>query len=551
MTGHTPSAEAATDEPLVRVRELSVRFPGVDAVRDVSFDIRPGQIVAVVGESGSGKSVVARTLLGLAGPGAEVSAAAATFDGQDLLGFPEARWRTLRGGRVGMVVQDALGAFDPLRTVGAEVAESLWQHGTVRRREYREEVVRLLTAVGVPDPRLRARQHPHQLSGGLRQRALLASALAARPELLIADEPTTALDTTVQKQILKLLRGRADDGLAVLLISHDLAVVAELADHVHVMRDGAFVEEGPTSRVLGAPEHEYTRELLAAIPSAGTRGRSLTGQYPALASDKPEPGRVLLRAEGVHKSYRAGGSRAPIVAAHDVSLVVRAGETLGVVGESGSGKTTVGRMLAALVEPDSGTVEIDGTPWRRLRGARRRDARRRVQVIYQDPLSAFDPRFTSAQVLAEPLRLKGSARADRMAELLGLVGLAESVLDRPARQLSGGQRQRLAIARALAAEPDVLICDEAVSALDVSIQAQVLDVLSDVQHRLGTAYVFISHDLGVVRHIADQVVVMRAGRVVESGAVPELFDAPQHPHTKELLDSVPGFGDPKALVKPS
>ncbi|MFJ3502447.1 dipeptide ABC transporter ATP-binding protein [Streptomyces sp. NPDC090135] len=526
-----PGAPAAARE-LVRVEDLTVSFGRgrrrVEAVRGVSFTVRFGEIVAVVGESGSGKSVTARSLVGLAGEGAEVRAAALSFDGVDLRGLDARRLRALRGRRVGFVLQDALGSLDPLRRVGAEVAEPLRTHRTVPPARIRAETERLLEAAGVPDPRTRAAQYPHQLSGGLRQRALIASALAARPDLLIADEPTTALDATVQQQILRLLRARARDGTAVLLISHDLGVVGELADRVHVMKDGRFVEDGPAGRILSAPRHPYTRALVAAVPGEETRAA-------------PEPGPVLLRAEGLVKRYRLPG-RPELTAVDGVSLTVRAGETLGVVGESGSGKTTVGRMLTGVVTPDAGRVELDGRTWTARTRAERRTARRRVQMIHQYPLGSFDPRYTARQLLEEPLRAIGTpraARAARVAELLEHVDLAPDVLDRRARDLSGGQAQRLAIARAFAPEPDVVVCDEPVSALDASVQAQVLDVLIRVQERLGVAYVFVSHDLGVVRRLSHRVAVMKDGRVVESGTAEQVLRAPEHPYTRALLAAVP------------
>ncbi|WP_053640357.1 MULTISPECIES: dipeptide ABC transporter ATP-binding protein [unclassified Streptomyces] len=527
----TSEGTAAARE-LVRVEDLTVSFGRgrrrVEAVRGVSFTVRPGEIVAVVGESGSGKSVTARSLVGLAGDGADVRAAALTFDGVDLRGLDGRRLRALRGRRVGFVLQDALGSLDPLRRVGAEVAEPLRIHRTVPPSRVREETERLLDAAGVPDPRARAAQYPHQLSGGLRQRSLIASALAARPDLLIADEPTTALDATVQQQILRLLRARARDGTAVLLISHDLGVVGELADRVHVMKDGRFVEEGPAGRILSAPRHPYTRALVAAVPGEETRAA-------------PEPGPVLLRAEGLVKRYRLPG-RPELTAVDGVSLTVRAGETLGVVGESGSGKTTVGRMLMGVVTPDAGRVELDGRTWTERTRAERRTARRRVQMIHQYPLGSFDPRYTARQLLEEPLRAIGTpreARAARVAELLDHVDLAPDVLDRRARDLSGGQAQRLAIARAFAPDPDVVVCDEPVSALDASVQAQVLDVLVRVQERLGVAYVFVSHDLGVVRRLSHRVAVMKDGRVVESGTAERVLRAPGHPYTRALLAAVP------------
>ncbi|MFD7549529.1 dipeptide ABC transporter ATP-binding protein [Streptomyces sp. NPDC059816] len=521
---------------LVRVEDLKVSFGRgrrrVDAVRGVSLSIRRGQVVAVVGESGSGKSVTARSLVGLAGDGAAVDARALTFDGIDLRRLDPRRWRALRGRRVGFVLQDALGSLDPLRRVGAEVAEPLREHHTVPTAKIPAEVERLLAAAGVPRPRIRAAQYPHQLSGGLRQRALIASALAARPDLLIADEPTTALDATVQQQILHLLREHARAGTAVLLISHDLGVVGELADHIHVMKDGVFVEEGPARQVLTDPRHPYTRALLAAVPGGDTQAA------PA------EPGPVLLRAEDVVKRYRSPHGPA-LTAVDGVSLTVRAGETLGIVGESGSGKTTVGRMLLGLVPPDSGRITLDGRSWTERSAVERRTDRRRVQMIHQYPLGSFDPRYTTRQLLEEPLkavRTARGARAARVAELLTYVDLPETVLDRRARDLSGGQRQRVAIARALAPDPDVVVCDEPVSALDASVQAQVLDVLVRVQQRLGVAYVFISHDLGVVRRLSHRVAVMKDGRVVETGSARDVFGGPRDPYTKALLAAVPRLG---------
>ncbi|GAA2986007.1 ABC transporter ATP-binding protein [Streptosporangium longisporum] len=567
ITNTADTAVPAGAGELLRVRDLTVGFATrrghVDAVRGVSLRIDRGQVVAIVGESGSGKSVTARSLVGLAGDGARVEAAELAFDGLDLRRVRGRRWRALRGRRVGFVLQDALGSLDPLRRVGAEVAEPLREHRIVPSRQIGAEVVRLLGSAGVPLPESRARQYPHEMSGGLRQRALIASALAARPDLLIADEPTTALDATVQRQVLGLLRERAADGTAILLISHDLGVVTEIADHVYVMKDGRFVEDGPTRTVLRAPSHPYTETLVAAALGRGrgpARGASPHGPAPApdpAPAPGPAPGRVVLRAEGLVKRYRLPG-RGAFTAVDEVSVEVRAGETLGIVGESGSGKTTVGRLLLGLTAPDAGRVEVNGRPWAELRGPGRRTARRRVQMIYQHPLSSFDPRYTALRLLEEPLRAErvpGTERARRVAELLGHVGLGEEVLGRRARELSGGQRQRLAIARALAPRPDVIICDEPVSALDAVIQAQVLDVLADVQERLGVAYVFISHDLGVVRRISHEVAVMKDGRVVESGDIRKVFEAPEHPYTKTLLEAVPrlhraGPADSQAILKP-
>jgi peptide/nickel transport system ATP-binding protein len=530
---------------LVEVRDLEVRFRArrmdVPAVQGVSFDILPGQCVAIVGESGSGKSATARSLVGLAGRRATVSASTLRIDGADARSFTQQQWRRVRGGRVGFVLQDAMTSLDPLRRVGAEVAEPLRTHRVVPPGHVPERVLELLTAVGVPEPEVRAAQYPHQLSGGLRQRALIASAIAAEPALLIADEPTTALDVTVQAQVLELLTARKQGGTALLLISHDLAVVAQVADYLLVMKDGVFVERGPTRQVLEDPEHPYTRRLLAAVPVAHAKGTRLTVGSSTVPAERAAPSRVVLRAKELSKSFTLPGRRT-LAAVSDVSFDLHAGETVGIVGESGSGKTTTGRMLLDLTGPDSGAVELDGQSWADTSGPDRRALRRQIQMIYQDPLSSFDPRYTAGQVVAEALAAIGvprAQRADRAAELVEQVGLTADKLSRRPRELSGGERQRLAIARALAPDPSVIVCDEPVSALDVSIQAQVLDLLAELQERLAVAYVFVSHHLGVIYHVSDRVLVMKDGRIVESGAVEEIFTNPAHDYTRKLMAAVP------------
>ncbi|MGI5175644.1 dipeptide ABC transporter ATP-binding protein [Dactylosporangium sp. CA-152071] len=527
---------------LLRVDDLQVTFHSgrerVEAVRGVSFQIEAGECLAVVGESGSGKSVTARTLVGLTGPSSEVEAARIEFAGRDLRRLGPRGWREVRGRGIGLVLQDALVSLDPLRTVGAEIAEAL--RADVKDR--RGRVLELLREVGVPEPEQRARQHPHELSGGLRQRALIASAIAAGPSLLVADEPTTALDVTVQAQILALLAERKATGTALLLISHDLAVVAGLADRTAVMRDGVIVESGPTAQVLGDPQHPYTRQLLAAVPGAHPRGTRLSGgQAAQVALAASVPGEPVLELRGVTKRFRlpGGGSRDAV---RDVSATLRAGEILGLVGESGSGKSTVARVALGLLAPDSGEVLLEGRPWSALRERDRRPLRRRIGVVFQDPLSSFDPRHPVERIVAEPLGVIGHPRRDRRRRVLRLldqVGLGAAVLDRRPVELSGGQRQRVAIARALAPGPALLVCDEPVSALDVSIQAQVLDLLTDLRAELGVAMLFISHDLGVVHHLSDRVAVMRAGEIVEDGPVETVFAAPRHPYTRQLLDAVP------------
>lgn len=544
-------------DALVSVRDLAVSFPHrdgpIEAVRGVSFDIRPGECVAIVGESGSGKSVTARSLLGLAGHDAQVRAARLRWRDTDLLGLGERQWRGIRGRRIALVLQDALTSLDPLRRVGAEVAEPLQLHDMLPRGRRALRVRELLASVGVPRPDVRARQYPHELSGGLRQRALIASALAAAPELMIADEPTTALDVTVQAQILSLLADLKRDGTALLLISHDLAVVAQIADRVLVLKDGVVVEEGDTAAVLTAPRHAYTRTLLDAVPGPDSRGRRLSStdavtavaalSEPARAEAvEPRPaGEVLLRANGLRKVYRTPGG-GQTVALEDVSFELRRHEILGLVGESGSGKSTAARVALGLAAPDAGEVTFLGEPWTGVPEARRRARRPRLQLVSQDPLGSFDPRQRVGAVVAEALERIGvptRERAARVTALLASVGLPADAASRRPSSLSGGQRQRVAIARALATEPDVIVCDEAVSALDVSIQAQVLDLLADLRDRTGVALLFISHDLGVIHHVADRVLVMKDGQVVEQGDVHDVFTGPRHPYTQRLLASLP------------
>ncbi len=536
-----------SDKHLI-VEGLSIEFDGQTVVHNLSFTLAPGKTLALVGESGSGKSVTARSLIGLAGAGARVSARTLSYGGQDLLGLSERGWRRLRGKGIGFVLQDALVSLDPLRAVGKEILEVLKAHNWGDRRSRGERVIELLDKVGVPEPRLRARQRPDQLSGGLRQRALIASALALSPGLVIADEPTTALDATVQAQILEVLQEIKARGDSLLIISHDLAVVAQLADEVLVLRHGVTVEQGPTEQVLRNPRHPYTRALLDAVPAEHARGTRLSPGQPAVnglprsGADSP----LLLRASGLGKRY-IGPDHQSRQVVDDVSFELRAGRTLGIVGESGSGKTTVARMVLGLLEPDAGRVEFLGQPWtaagsERVTEKQRRLHRRDISVIYQDPLSSFDPRWNVGQILADALDVAGfqaGQHAARISQLLEQVRLPAELATRRPLQLSGGQRQRVAIARAIASNPKVIICDEPVSALDVSVQAQVLDLLADLQASLGLAYLFISHDLGVIRHVSDQVLVMRHGKVVESARVEDLFDNPQHEYTRRLLGAVP------------
>jgi peptide/nickel transport system ATP-binding protein len=540
--------------PILRVEDLTVAFGAgrEPVVSGVSFEVAPGECFAIVGESGSGKSVTARTLLGLAGAGAHVDATTLELHGKSVLGNRDRDWQKVRGREVGFVLQDALVSLDPLRAVGREIGETLRLHRYGSRARRRERVLELLTAVGVPEPELRARQLPHELSGGQRQRALIASAIALDPPLLIADEPTTALDVTIQAQILDLLAAMKNRGTGLILISHDLSVVSRLADRVAVMRHGLLVEQGPVADVLTAPSHPYTRALLDAIPAAhrkGTRLSAATSTPTDPVPVRPASDGVLLEAENLVKRFRGpdGVERAAVA---DVSFHIGVGETLGIVGESGSGKTTTAQLALALLAPDEGTVRLDGAPWSETTEAARRPRRRQISVIYQDPLGSFDPRWTVRRIVedAVPAELypDSAARRQRAVRLLVDVGLTEEHLDRRPLLLSGGQRQRVAIARALAPEPSLIVCDEPVSALDVTIQAQVLDLLAGLQERLGLSFLFISHDLGVIHHVADRVLVMREGRIVESGTAAEIFENPRDPYTRQLLASLP-LAEPESV----
>ncbi|MCA6975561.1 dipeptide ABC transporter ATP-binding protein [Pectobacterium carotovorum] len=554
------SSDAPAKTPLLRVENLSVTFPSpfgpVRSVKNLSFQVNAGEILALVGESGSGKSVTARTLVGLSGEGVDVQANAIELtrhDGSlcDLRYLTDRDWRAIRGREIGFVLQDALVSLDPLRKIGQEVAEPILTHRLLPREQIPARVAELLTKAGIPDPENRAAQYPHELSGGLRQRALIASALAAGPQLLIADEPTTALDATVQKQVLKVFTALAQAGHGVLLITHDLAVVADVADRVIVMQHGALVEGGEARQLLSAPTHPYTRKLLAAIPTASTRGKWLAGVEPlqsgiapsaaSLAANHASTDAIALTADRIAVSFkRPDGSR--MQAVNQVSLQIKRGETLGIVGESGSGKTTLGKVILALQKPDSGEVRLADHAWSTLTERERRPLRARIQTITQDPLSSFDPQFTVAQILNQPLRLRLDLSDDekqrRILTLLEYVGLTPDLLTRRPTALSGGQRQRVSIAQALASDPEILICDEPVSALDVTTQAQVLDLLVALQRQLGLTMLFISHDLGVVQHMSHRIAVMKDGDIVETGPVEQIFNQPQHPYTRLLLSTV-------------
>ncbi|MFZ3572800.1 dipeptide ABC transporter ATP-binding protein [Streptomyces sp. BH097] len=510
---------------LVEVTDLSLSFGPVRAVDRLSFSLEPGRALGVVGESGSGKSATAQALLGLhRGTGAEVTGSI-NVAGVDVQAADDRELRALRGAKAAMVFQDPLSSLDPYYAIGDQIAQVYRVHHRVSRRAARARAVEVLDRVRIPDAARRSRARPHEFSGGMRQRALIAMALACEPQLLIADEPTTALDVTVQAQILDLLHQlRRETGMGLLLVTHDVGVAAESVDDVLVMRSGRAVERGPVCEVLGAPREPYTRALLAAVPRIPDTGGAPAGEAPREA-EVPDAGEPLVEAVDVRQVFGRGGRT--VAAVDGVSLTVRRGETLGIVGESGSGKTTLGRMLVGLLAPTSGTLTRHA----------------RVQMVFQDPVSSLNPRRSIGEAVADPLRASGrrdEARIrERVGELLRRVGLDPGQYGRYPHEFSGGQRQRVGIARALAAEPELLVCDEAVSALDVTTQAQVTSLLAELQKELGLALVFIAHDLAVVRQVSDRVAVMRQGRIVEEGSVDQVYAAPRDAYTKELLAAVP------------
>lgn len=532
---------ALNGAPLLSVEGLEVHFGDHAAVRGVDFAVRSGDTVAVVGESGSGKSTTAAAILGLLPTGGRITAGRIVFDGSDIAGADRRTLRAIRGREIGYIPQDPMANLNPVWKVGFQVSEAL--RANTSGRDARRRAVELLAQAGMRDPAKQAGRYPHQLSGGMCQRALIAIGLAGRPRLLIADEPTSALDVTVQRQVLDHLQGlTAELGTALLLITHDLALAAERAESVVVMREGVVVEAGAARSILRNPRHDYTRRLVAAAPSLTVERP--TRQRPAGDGD---PGDILVASELTkvyRESHRAPWRRTELLAVDGVSFGLRRASTLAIVGESGSGKSTLAQLVLGLLPPTSGTVVFDGEPVHAARNRDRRLAfRRRVQPVFQNPYSSLDPMYTVSRAIEEPLRIHrvGDRRHRERAvrELVDQVALPSSVLGRLPRELSGGQRQRVAIARALALRPEVLVCDEAVSALDVLVQAQILDLLAGLQAELGLAYLFISHDLAVVRQIADDVLVMRAGRVVERAAAAELFARPRHEYTRQLLDAIP------------
>ncbi|WP_407179011.1 dipeptide ABC transporter ATP-binding protein [Bradyrhizobium sp. STM 3562] len=531
-------------EVLLSIEKLSVALPkGGDrglAVENVSISVARNEIVCLVGESGSGKSITAHAVLGLLPPNVTVAGGAIRYGGSDLAHADDAAMRRLRGGAISMIFQEPLSALNPLARVGDQIAEMIITHARPRpmRAALDARVLELIAAVGLPEPATLARSYPFQLSGGQRQRIMIAMAMANNPSLLLADEPTTALDVTTQKQILLLIRRlQAERGMGVLFITHDFGVVADIADRVVVMRGGRVVEQGSVDEILRAPKDPYTKALIAAVP----------GKRPPSAAVREIGGEPLFEALGLNKTFvtRQGLFRPPrrVPAVRDVALALRPRETVAVVGESGSGKSTLGRIIMRLIEPDAGTLDFAGENFLKLRGAQLRAVRRKVQIVFQDPFAALDPRQKIGAAIASGPIAYGVSAEEAMAEakkLVARVGLSESAVDRYPHEFSGGQRQRICIARALALKPLVLVADEAVSALDVSVQANILALLAELREEMNLAMLFITHDLRVAAEIADRIVVMQRGAIVEQGETREVFRAPQHPYTRALLDAVPG-----------
>lgn len=531
------------DQTILEIRNLTVDLPAwadrSHAVSDVSLSLRRNEILCVVGESGSGKSVMSRAVMGLLpAPHVRASAGQILLRGEDLLKATPVRMRQVRGRDIAMIFQEPMTALNPLKTVGRQIEEVIAIHAGMSKPARLERVVQMLAAVNLPDPEKLVRSYPHQLSGGQRQRAMIAMALMLEPSVLIADEPTTALDVTTQAQILALIKDiQAARHMGVLFITHDFGVVAEIADRVAVMQHGKVVELDDARQVLIMPQHPYTRSLIAAVPHFVPHDRKTIENAP-----------VVLSSVDLEKTYRTGGGffgkGARVVhAAKSVNFTIRRGETLGVVGESGSGKSTVARCVTRLIDADSGRVMLHDTDLRSLSRWQLRSHRKHIQMVFQDPYASLDPRQKVGKLIAEGPIVHGMPQKQAMArayELLELVGLDRKAADRFPHEFSGGQRQRIGIARALALEPEVLVADEPVSALDVSVQAQVLQLLSDIRERLNLTMLFITHDLRVAAQVCDTIAVMRYGEVVEYGPTAEMFAKPKHPYTRELFAAVPG-----------
>lgn len=569
-------------DSLIQIKNLSVDFQTeekvIRAVKNISFDIPKGKTVGLVGESGSGKSVSSLAIMRLIpNPPGKVTSGEILFEGKDLLKLTEPQMRKVRGKRISMIFQEPMTSLNPVFTVGDQICESLMLHEGMSKAKAMERAEELLEQVGIPNPKERIKSYPHEMSGGQRQRVMIAMAISCNPDLLIADEPTTALDVTIQKQILDLLADlQKKYGMSVLFITHDLGVIADIADEVVVMYRGDIVETGKTEQIFTKPQHPYTKGLLACRPALDKNPKRL----PVVSDFMTEDGREktpdsaifklekqnrsissaqtpLLEIKGLKKHFPLkkgffGGVHSWVKAVDDVTLTVRKGRTLGLVGESGCGKTTLGRTILRLIEPTAGEINYNGTDVTTLDREQMRAMRRKMQIIFQDPYASLNPRMTVGAALMEPMIIHnlGGSKSERLEMAAGLmkrVGLEPSMLNRYPHEFSGGQRQRVCIARALAVEPEFIVCDESVSALDVSIQAQILNLLLDLQEQLSLTYVFISHDLAVVKFIADEVAVMYNGKVVEMNDAVGIYENPQHDYTKKLLSAIPK-GMPKTLL---
>ena len=566
----TPSASpAGSAQPLLEIKDLEITFTTsngpVKGVRSANLEVYPGETVAIVGESGSGKSTTAMAIAHLLAENGSITGGQILFEGRDITHVSEKEIRVLRGDQVGLVPQDPMSNLNPMWKVGSQIRETLAANGVATGAEARKRTVQLLEEAGLSDAERRAEQFPHEFSGGMKQRALIAMGLAARPKLLVADEPTSALDVTVQQQILDHLDHLTGElGVAVLLITHDLGLAAERAQHLVVMYKGQVVESGPALQLLQDPQHPYTKRLIAAAPSlasrrlvsAAERAEIREQAQESAASSTADQGDrdAVIEVQNLTKSFPIRGKvpwrSTPFLAVDDVSFSIRRGTTTAIVGESGSGKSTVAQMVLKLLAPTSGRVLFEGKDVAALHGRELKTLRRRVQPIFQNPYGTLDPMYSIYRTIEEPMRIHGigdpRSREARVRDLLDKVALPAAMMRRYPNELSGGQRQRVAIARALALDPEVVICDEAVSALDVLVQAQVLELLNDLQAELGLSYLFITHDLAVVRQIADATLVMEKGKVVEQGTTDEVFHSPQQDYTKRLLAAIPGGSIPLA-----
>jgi peptide/nickel transport system ATP-binding protein len=558
---------ASGETPVLSISGLTTSFmrdrQWIPVVRDVSFDVAAKETVAIVGESGSGKSVTALSIMRLIPPESGRIQGSIKLAGRDLLTLPELAMRNVRGNEVAMIFQEPMTSLNPVLTIGFQIAEALIYHRGMSRSAAEAETIRLLERVRIPAAKARFHEYPHRFSGGMRQRVMIAMALACKPKLLIADEPTTALDVTIQAQILELLKVlQEEEGMSILFITHDMGVVAEIADRTVVMYDGQAVETDGTARIFAAPAHPYTRALLSAVPRLGSmEGRARPMRFPIVdkvTGTSDEPGetpdtvataeRPVLEVANLTTRFAIrsglfGKVSGRVHAVENISFSVRAGETLALVGESGCGKSTTGRSILKLVEPDSGSVLVDGEDVLGIGTRALRALRKRMQIIFQDPFASLNPRMSVGSAIAAPLHANGLASAsqarEKVADLLVRVGLTADMASRFPHEFSGGQRQRICIARALALGPKLIIADEAVSALDVSVKAQVVNLMLDLQASMGLAYLFISHDIAVVERMSHRVAVMYLGEIVEIGPRAAVFGNPQHPYTKKLMSAVP------------